>query len=49
MRLLEDELEMLGWRWSLGMNGFVEWAMVDIIGEVLNEVVFTVSKDTVEC
>lgn len=31
------------------MNGFVEWN-VDIIGEVvLNEVVFIVSEDTVEC
>ena len=44
----EDELETLGWRGILGMNGFVEWTVVDIIDEVeLNGDVITVSEDTI--
>ena len=46
---LEDELEKLGWRGSLGMNGFVKLTVVGIIDEVvLNKVVFTVSEGMVE-
>ena len=46
---LEDKLETLGWRGILGINGSVEWTVVDTIDEVvLNKVVFTVSEGMVE-
>ncbi len=44
-----NELEVFGWRGSLGINGLGEWTVVDIIGEVVvNEGVFIIFEDSTE-
>lgn len=47
---LGNELETWGWIGSLGMNGFMEWNEVEIMGEVyVNGYVFIVYEGFVEC